>query len=276
MSKSLLSPKTDLVFKKLMIEPGRQERLANFLGGVLKLPDEELYNLAVVDPYIHGDTPQDKQGILDIHVKTLSGRHIDVEIQIRRLRDMRERIMLYNDSLLTGQLRAKDKFSKLKQAISVIIVDHILITEDQLYRHRFRMHDAETGVEFTDIQEVHILELPKVPPTDDGTPLWPWLRFIAATTEEEFMTVAEKNPVVKNAWEQLELMSEDERIRAEAFSREMFLRDQLSHIEEAREEGAAAELVKTAQKALRMGMTVDTVAQLTDLPTDRVKQLAGL
>jgi hypothetical protein len=32
-------------------------------------------------------------------------------------------------------------------------------------------------------------------------------------------------------------MSDDERIRAEALSREMFLRDQISCVEEAREEG---------------------------------------
>jgi hypothetical protein len=89
-----------------MLESGRLTRLASFLSGVLQLPEDELWEIAMADPNFREDAPEDKQNILDVYVKTPSGRHIDVEIQIRGLRDMRERIMFYNTRMLAVQLKA--------------------------------------------------------------------------------------------------------------------------------------------------------------------------
>ena len=37
---------------------------------------------------------------------------------------------------------------------------------------RFPIYNPETGSEFSDKLEIHTIELPKIPATDDGTQLW--------------------------------------------------------------------------------------------------------
>jgi len=63
------------------------------------------------------------------------------------------------------------------------------------YHHRFTFYDQEAGVEFSDIIEIHSLELNKLPDRTDGTELYDWAKFINAESEEELDTPPkQKNP----------------------------------------------------------------------------------
>ena len=48
------------------------------------------------------------------------------------------------------------------------------------------LYDAEAGIEFTDVLEIHTLELEKLPEGEDGTRLYDWAKFIDAESDEEF------------------------------------------------------------------------------------------
>jgi thymidylate synthase len=71
--------------------------------------------------------------------------------------------------------------------------------------------NGETGTVFTDLLEINVLELSKLPAEPDGTALWNWGRFLKCESEEEFAMIAEKDPEVKEAVATLMELSEDER-----------------------------------------------------------------
>jgi len=56
----------------------------------------------------------------------------------------------------------------------------VLIEGSPVYHHRFTFYDPEARVEFSDIIEIHTLELRKLPDGDDGTELYDWAKFIDA------------------------------------------------------------------------------------------------
>jgi predicted transposase/invertase (TIGR01784 family) len=64
-----------------------------------------------------------------------------------------------------------------------------------------------------------------------------WLRFLRAETEEEFKMLAEKNPMIEEAYCKLQVMSEDEANRMLYEARLKAQRDEYSRILYARKEG---------------------------------------
>ena len=60
--------------------------------------------------------------------------------------------------------------------------------------------DAESGEQYTDLMELHILELKKLPPEDqseDG--LIRWMRFLRGKSRKEFEEMAKKDEYIEEA-----------------------------------------------------------------------------
>ena len=53
-----------------------------------------------------------------------------------------------------------------------------------LLKSMLNLPEDDAGVEFSDILEIHTLELGKLPKSTDGTELYDWAKFIDAETEE--------------------------------------------------------------------------------------------
>jgi len=126
---------------------------------------------------------------------------------------MKERIVFYDARLITEQLNQGDKYSKINQVISIIITNKTLVEGSSRYHHRFTLFDLDVKIEFSDIIEIHTLELQKLPEEPDGTKLYDWAKFIDAETEEELNMTAERNPEVKKAAVRIVELSADERAR---------------------------------------------------------------
>jgi predicted transposase/invertase (TIGR01784 family) len=109
------------------------------------------------------------------------------------------------------------------------------------------------------------------------------MRFIKAKKEEDFMEVAQTNPIIAEACEFIKVLSGDERMRALADARDKAYMDYNSNISAARTEGIQIGEQKGRQEgrlavaanALRDGMPVEKIAELTGLPIDEVKQIAA-
>jgi hypothetical protein len=86
---------------------------------------------------------------------------------------------------------------------------------------------------------LNTLELPKLPVETDDSRLWNWGRLFQSETEEELNMVAEKDPAIRKTVGKLMELSEDERERLLAESREKFLYDQYHREKEAYEKGLA-------------------------------------
>jgi len=229
------------------------------------LPEDDYDEVIVVNPFLLQEYDGDKLGILDVKVKTKSKKVIDIEIQVKPTKDMKERVLFYTSKMITEQVSAGGKFQQIKRVISIIITDYVLISESDKYHHRFTLYDNEHNVEFTDIIEANTLELTKIPKAEDGTELWNWLKFLSAEREEDLHMIAEKSPQVKKAVVRLMELSQDEKTRIMYESRQKLEWDYQS-----RERGA---LLAVAKNLLSMNMSIANIVSATGLDYEDIEDL---
>ena len=254
MKKKLLSPKSDFIFKKIFGDHHNTDILAAFLQTVLDLPEDEYEQLVIVDPHLKKESSGDKMGILDVKIHTKSGSIINVEIQVSSVPQMRERIAFYTAKMITEQIGDGEEYDVIKRVISIIISDYRMIQENEQYHNRYRLYDPNTCSQFSDILEVNVLELPKLPSVNDNTELWDWMKFIKFEREEDLSMLAKKNPKIKKTVGILMELSQDERARLLYEEREKARRDDMARYRGAKQEGLEKGLVEGLEKGLEKGL----------------------
>jgi predicted transposase/invertase (TIGR01784 family) len=226
MTKTILDPTIDYVFKLIFGDQRNIELLAGFLKAALDIPEEEYESLEIKDPFIKRELIDDKVAILDVKVHTTSKIVINVEIQVCSFPELRKRIVMYSVKMLNEQIKRGEDWSEAKRAVSIIIMNEVLVPEEEAYYNRYSLRNNKSGNEFCDLMELNILELPKLPEDSDNRTLWTWGKFLRSRSEKEFKMVAEKDPIVKKAVATLMELSEDEATRLRAEARERWLIDQ--------------------------------------------------
>jgi len=271
--KKYLHVKNDAVFRMFFADERNQDLLVSFLKSVLRLPDDDYNEIVITDPHLLPEYKGDKLGVIDVKLRTKNGRVIHIEIQLKVTSEMRERVIFTDAKLITEQLGSGDEYEKINQVISIVITNEALIKDNSLYHHRFTFYDSDANIEFSDIIEIHTLELSKLPEGVDGTLLYDWAKFIDAETEEELNMVAERNPEVQKAVVRLEVLSGDERARYIAEMEEKAWRDMQSHKKDARREGLAEGEIREREKWQSVVADKDTeIARLrAELETARNK-----
>jgi predicted transposase/invertase (TIGR01784 family) len=239
MGKKILSAKLDFIFKLIFGDDRHTDILASFLMSVLRLPFELFQSLVIIDPHFPQEFEDDKLGILDVKLRLTSGKVIDIEIQVKYLPHLEERIVFYTSKMVTEQIRSGNEYGIIKPVVTILITDFVMYKQDYNYHHHFEMYDCENNVLFSDLMGIHVLELPKLPTMDDNTELWQWLTFINSDDEEELQMLSERNPVIGKAYGIRMELSQDEKIRLLAESREKARRDQADMLWGAKHEGAS-------------------------------------
>lgn len=282
MKKKLLSPVNDHVFKRVF---GRHLRvLAGFLSAVLEMPIDAS-DIRVLDPNFRAERDDDKLGVLDVKVETRNGL-IDVEVQVQPHLYLKKRLLYYTSRMFVEQIDKGQNYGKLTRAVSIMIVDFELIKTDSAFHHRYRLYDQENRLEYSDALEINVLEIPKVQ-KDETSPVSAWLRFFAAKTEDEFMSLAQTSPAMEEAWGVIKELSADERERLLAEDREKTRRDNAAYyetglvegiatgVEKGRAEGRMEERKNLVANMLAQGVSPEQISSFTGLTLGDVKALAG-
>ena len=268
-NKTLLSVKSDYIFKLIFGDQRNVDILANFLLSVLDIPAEEYESLTVVDPHVKKESEQDKYGVLDVRVNSKSGNVIHCEIQLWFIPEMKERCIYYQSKMVTEQMASGYDYTKIKRVISIIITDFIMVPENDYYHNQFRYRSDKGGVELTNITEITTLELPKLPSEADNTELWNWMKLIKSDDREALDVIAEKNPQISKAVGILKELSADERTRMLYEEREKARRDIASMVGGAKREA----FFDVARKMLEKEIPLDTIIEITGLTHAEVKSL---
>ena len=234
-----LPVKYDVVFRLFFADERNEEELISLLKSILHLPEDEYEFVEIADPHLLPDFVDDKYAVIDIKLHTKTRKVIHVEVQLKVPPTMKNRIVFYDAKLITEQIGSGGKYDEIQKVISIVITDENLIPASQRYHHRFTFFDPDAGIEFTDIVEIHTVELRKLPTSTDGTPLYDWAKFIDAETEEELDMIAQRNPQIKRAIVKLRKLSADERARDLFERREKGWRDAMDFADGARREGRA-------------------------------------
>lgn len=227
------------------------------------------------------ESVEDKEGVLDIRCEISDREQINVEMQVGRYRHMEKRSLFYMGRLLADSIREGEDYSQLKKTICINILDFAFLPLAH-FHHSFQLYeDIERQYRLTDLIELHFIECPKfrAGPYRREDPLHRWLRFLdERTTPEQLEELIEMDPTIRHAEERLAHLSEDDMTRMLYEAREKAQRDRISFLkdawEEGRETGQESAKAEIALHMLREGMDLDTIARLTGLSPQRVRQLA--
>jgi predicted transposase/invertase (TIGR01784 family) len=291
-----MSPKQDIVFKMLFGDQHYSDILAAFLKAVLLKPDEDFDNLKLLNPlpeadyekvtiensFVSGNDPRRKKIVLDVHARLTSGKEIDVEMQVHKQSFLAQRVALYVAQMLASQSREGQPYRELCPAVCILITAFDFI-ENPHYHNRYTMFDPDTGSEFTDLLEINVLDLTKIPATSqDAEPvLVSWLRFLNTNDEEERKMLAQTNPDILKAYKRLEEISDNpaarlllEAHRREEMDFEAFIYDATQKgLVKGRVEGREEERMKYARKMLAKGQLLKEVRDFFDLSDQEVQVL---
>jgi len=236
MDEFLMKPKIDFAFKEIM----RNEKARlGFLSAVLKLNPKDIKETRILNVELRREHAEDKQGILDVHILLNNEVEIDVEIQLAIFMAWADRSLFYLSKMVTDQLRPGDTYAKLGKCVNISILDFRLFPEDPEFYSCFHLWEDTRRKRYTDKLEIHILELPKLPKDlqEDAGALLLWAKFLSGKRKEEFEAVAERDPYVKEAYNQLRIISQDQQMRWEYEAREKAVRDQAQLLLEADQRG---------------------------------------
>ena len=225
-------PTVDFCFKELM---QNKEVRKGILSALLGKNPEELEDTELLPTILQPEYQDEKLGILDVRVLFADGTQTDLEMQVVQFDFWPNRVLFYLGKMYTGQIKRGEPYEKLKKCIHVSILDFLHFPKDD---RCFR--DVETGEVYTDLMEIYVLELGKLPTEDrNESGIIRWMRFLSGKCKEDLKKMAEKDPYIEKAYEELERMSADEKKRLEYEAREKALRDYNSQMSSARRRGEA-------------------------------------
>ena len=271
MDKPLLSPTNDYVVKRLLTDD--PDALRDFVQAVRPLPEEEWRHFSIVDPAFRAHKEHDKLPILDIKVQTASGIQIDIEAQRRWHKYFEERMVYYTARMFVDKLSRTGSYGDLRLSISIVIADFVLEKKDRLFHHKHSLYDSHARISYpVPSLELHTLEIPKRK-KDDLSPLGLWMHFFAARTEEEFMQLAQRSPVMEKNWTIIKELSADEEARLLAEAREKYRMDCQAFYETGFDAGEARRNRAIAAKMLQIGLPLNQIVQCTGLSSAEVQKL---
>jgi predicted transposase/invertase (TIGR01784 family) len=153
-------------------------------------------------------------------------------------------MVYYLSKLIAEQIRRGQRYEKLCPVYCVAICGFTILPGDTRYIHRFSLREEVSGEVFTDLQNMIIIELPKVPEKDDGNRAWPVLKCFRCKTIEEAEMHAKAYPEIKEIVAELRGFSLVKEIRSAYEAHQKAWRDREMWKSEYREQGADRERKK--------------------------------
>lgn len=228
----MISPKYDYVMKELF---RNQTVLKYFISDILGIPVREIRTIRLANTFLHRRFRKQKQGILDVLAELNDDTHINIELQIKALKYWDRRQLFYLARMYTGDIQIGENYTRLKRCVGIAILDFNL-TEREEYHSIYYLKD-QNGHKFSDLLELHILELKKDLTRQDTAN--EWIQFFNAKTKGDLMMIRTKNPGILEAIRVLNYLSLHNplRIRFEAYLK--WKRDEWAREEYVRDLGIA-------------------------------------
>ena len=277
MGNELLSAKTDIVFKKIFIE--NEDLLQDFLANMLDIPVKNIMDIEIKNTEIQPDSPDGKVSRLDLNM-TVNEMRVNVEIQVRKQTDYKERSLFYWSKLFTSDFKSGDPYRKLKKTITINLIDFNMFSSDKNYHTEIVPVIKGTDTVFSDKMSIHFFELRKVGRelnADDRKKIW--LQFINADKEEEFKMLENSNiPEISKAVRVIRDMSADTRMLEAARQREKELHDHASWMEDGimigREQGLAEGMAKGKAEGKKEAIS-EMIKQLrlNNIPEEQINRM---
>lgn len=262
----IISPKTDFCAKELF---SHEIIRKHFISDVTGIPIEDMKSVCISNPYLWRRHRKQKQGIVDVLVELNGSTKVNIEIQVRFYSYWDKRNLFYLAKMYTEDLRVGENYAKLKKSISISILDFDY-RDDSQYHSVYYLRD-EAGKQFTDLFEIHIIELGKK--LDGKNPVDDWIRLFNAQTEEELDMIHTANAGINMAIGEVKKMSMSERMRARYEAHMKEIRDRNAREDYVRNEGIERGRALLIESMLQNQKTPEEIAAFCNCDLQEVREI---
>lgn len=272
----IVSPKSDTVMKELF---RNKKILRYFLSDILDIPLEEIDSIHRKDPFLRKRRQWQKLGILDVVLEMNRSTKVNIELQVKFFERWDKRQIFYLARLYSEDLVSGAEYGSLKKCVGISILDFDLTDRPEC--HSVYTLKDEKGNEFSDVLEIHVLELKKK--RSGNTRAEEWITFFNVETEEDLDMIRTNNPGILEAIGELRRLSHNnplylwyeaylKRVRDDRAWRNYVVKEaQEAARVEARAEAEEYQLVKLICKKLRKGTSVELIAKELEEDLGRVR-----
>lgn len=304
-----LDPKNDLTFKRIFGTEKNSNILIHFLNDILEFTGENAVQaVEFLNTIMNPEIASDKQSIVDILCKDSTGRKFVVEMQVARDKGFEKRAQLYAAKAYSRQ---SGNYADLQKVYFIAISNCNLFNEEVSYLSTHNIRDIKTNGHYLKDFQFVFIELPKftksrVDELETTVERWCFFfRYAEETTNEDLKKIAEQEPVIKLAYDELDKSGWNEKDLVAYEEKDMDVykeaniwaqrlddatekgkkegiekgiqigeeRGREEGKEEGREEGRKAEKIEVAKNLLKVGISIDIIAETTGLTIDELKQL---
>lgn len=267
----------DYLFKWIFGREENKDILLSFLNSVLASSDgEELVDITLAERELDPEHLQDKLSRLDILGKANDGSLLNIEVQVVNERDIDKRTLYYWAKLYQGQLQSGQTYKELCRTVTINVLAFSFLPDIQNHHSTFALYDMKTGYRLNRDIEVHFLELPKwkslhVKPQ---TRLEKWLAYLGGSADKQEMEeIVMSEPAIQKALTAEDIFLKRDKERYLYEMREKALRDQISALYYAKQEGVVEGKKEIAFRMLGKGSSIEDIVEITGLSLEEVMQL---
>ena len=252
--KKELSPKNDVIFRRLFGRSKNKGILKDFLEAVLAIRINDV--ILEKETELMPERINDKLGILDVRAELDDGTMIDIEMQNINQGNIEKRVTYYLNQLYINDFNKGKTYKELNKAIVIGILNFNYFHDIKEYHTIWKMTEQVKKEKTLNEQEIHFIELPKFlkGKINMDKKLDQWLAFIDYSRKELVKMAEEKNNMVREASEEYEYLTGDEAVQRLAFLKRKWELDYNSGMEYAKEEGTRIGIKEGREKGMKEGM----------------------
>ena len=197
-----LTPKNDIVFKRIFGTKGNEGILKDFLESILDIEIESLeldLNTELLPEFLEG-----KKSRVDVRTRLSDGTEVNIEMQVDASKYSDKRCLQHWSRIYSNTITKGEDYSQLRKTICIWILDDAIFDEFDDIDSKWEMMNKKYNLDnhFEDI-EIHIIELKKLRNSatlkENKKNFWLW--FIDHTNEEWVKMGTLSNEKIKEARE---------------------------------------------------------------------------
>ena len=285
----------DLAFKKAFDpdKPASRQNLVNLLNDLLEPQLKRPIVTVKTRNVAHNlsGSKESRTAIFDLHCKDDMGNLIEIEVQIRKLKNFRKRLAFYASEMVANQSEPGDDWNYDVKPTYVIAFARHKVFDDNRIVHRAAVTDLETGAQFVDAYNFTTVELSKVPffikkKSDDLSKWLFFFRFLnrlrelpAELDEKKFEHLTESSKVSNFSKEEFEAYQKmyhekwDHNVMVDGIFEEFA--DEIN----AKVDAVASERVldskrEIARKMKAKNRPVEEIVEFTGIPAEQIETLS--
>ncbi len=296
MNQPLVNLRVDFAFKQLFGSRGNEQILMQFLNVTLASSlSSPIRTLKIEDPHLQREYENDKLSILDVLATLDDETQVSIEIQLNDQHDFLKR------SLYASQMQKGSSYDALRKTITINILNFPVFPEYETFHTTGKLWDMELQKLLLDDLELHVIEIPKlmaqwkeeqVNPWEDS--FVRWLLLLSANEDSQLTHTLEeiamnRDPILKDAMQKWEKMSQDPAFRMSYEARQKALIDEASKykyaekkgmekgIEQGKKEGLQEGIEKGKIQLIRgmhkNGMDIEDIAKFTNMDMSEIRHI---